>query len=98
MIPDLREPRRIHLVGAGGAGMGAIAHVLHTMGHTVTGSDLKAGAVLDRLSVEGMTMHVGHDAAHLGEAELVAISTAMKPTYLPNIGRRVLRHAGTGRV
>jgi len=77
MIPDLRTPRRIHLVGAGGAGMGAIAHVLHAMGHTVTGSDLKTGVVLERLVVEGMTMNVGHDPAHLGEAELVAISTAI---------------------
>lgn len=77
MIPDLSEPRRIHLVGAGGAGMGAIASVLHTMGHRVSGSDLKGGTVLDRLRVDGMTMHVGHDAANVGDAELVAISTAI---------------------
>lgn len=77
MTPDLSEPRRIHLVGAGGAGMGAIATVLHTMGHTVTGSDLKGGPVLERLRVDGMEMHVGHDPDHLGAAELVAISTAI---------------------
>jgi len=77
MTPDLSEPRRIHLVGAGGAGMGAIAHVLHTMGHTVTGSDLKGGPLLERLRVDGMTMHVGHDPEHVGDAELVAISTAI---------------------
>lgn len=77
MNPDLSTPRRIHLVGAGGAGMGAIATVLHTMGHTVSGSDLKGGPVLERLRVDGMEMHVGHDPAHLGDAELVAISTAI---------------------
>ena len=77
MNPDLSTPRRIHLVGAGGAGMGAIATVLHTMGHTVSGSDLKGGPVLERLQVDGMEMHVGHDPAHLGDAELVAISTAI---------------------
>ena len=27
MIPDLSRPRRVHVVGAGGAGMGAIATV-----------------------------------------------------------------------
>ena len=48
MTPDLSEARHIHLVGAGGAGMGAIADVLYRMGHTVTGSDLKDG---DRKSV-----------------------------------------------
>lgn len=77
MNPDLSTPRRVHLVGAGGAGMGAIATVLHAMGHTVSGSDLKGGPVLERLRVEGMEMHVGHDPAHVGDAELVAISTAI---------------------
>ncbi|MEM8705472.1 MAG: UDP-N-acetylmuramate--L-alanine ligase [Actinomycetota bacterium] len=77
MNPDLSEPRRIHLVGAGGAGMGAIANVLHRMGHTVTGSDLKDGPVVERLRVDGMEIHVGHDASNLGDADLVAISTAI---------------------
>ncbi len=33
--------RRIHLVGAGGAGMGGIAEVLHNLGYEVSGSDLR---------------------------------------------------------
>ena len=43
MIADLTTPKRVHVIGAGGAGMGAIASVLRAMGHTVTGSDLKNG-------------------------------------------------------
>lgn len=77
MIPDLSEPRRIHLIGAGGAGMGAIANVLHRMGHTITGSDLKDGPVVERLRVDGMDIAVGHDADNLGDVDLVAISTAI---------------------
>ena len=42
---DLREPRRIHVVGIGGAGMSAIGLVLRAMGHTVSGSDLKDSPV-----------------------------------------------------
>ena len=38
---DLSVRRRVHVVGAGGAGMSAIASVLAAMGHMVTGSDLK---------------------------------------------------------
>ena len=38
---DLGRPRRIHIVGVGGAGMSAIASVLAAMGHQVSGSDLK---------------------------------------------------------
>lgn len=74
---DLARPHQIHLVGAGGAGMAAIAVVLHRMGHTVTGSDLKGGSVVERLRAEGIEVSVGHDAANLGQAELVAISTAI---------------------
>ena len=39
-MPDLAVPRTVHVVGVGGAGMGAIAEVLNAMGHTVSGSDL----------------------------------------------------------
>ena len=84
MTPDLERQRRIHLVGAGGAGMGAIAHVLHEMGHTVSGSDLKDSHVLDRLRVEGMVMEIGHAASNVGDAELVAISTAI-PDHNPEV-------------
>jgi len=77
MTPDLGVPRRIHLIGAGGAGMGAIASVLHRMGHSVTGSDLKDGPVAERLRADGIEISIGHDAVHIGDAEMVAISTAI---------------------
>ncbi len=74
---DLSSPRRIHLVGVGGAGMSAIASVLAAMGHTVTGSDLKASATTQRLAAAGVAVSIGHDAAHVGGAEIVMISTAI---------------------
>jgi UDP-N-acetylmuramate--alanine ligase len=98
MIPDLSGSRRIHLVGAGGAGMGAIASVLHRMGHTVTGSDLKDGPVAERLRADGIEISIGHDAANVGDAEMVAISTAI-PDHNPEVtaareqGLEVLRRS-----
>ncbi len=77
---DLSQPLRIHLVGVGGAGMSAIASVLGAMGHTVTGSDLKASATTQRLAAAGVEVHIGHAAPHVGQAELVMISTAIAPT------------------
>jgi UDP-N-acetylmuramate--alanine ligase len=74
---DLTQPRRIHVVGVGGGGMSAIASVLVAMGHTVSGSDQSESAVLDRLRAHGVEVHVGHDAAHVGEVEALAISTAV---------------------
>ena len=81
---DLSRPRRIHIVGVGGAGMSAIASVLASMGHTVSGSDLKESASLRRLEAIGVDVHVGHDRALVDGADLVAISTAI-PAQNPEV-------------
>ncbi len=77
---DLASPRRVHVVGAGGAGMSAIASVLAAMGHVVTGSDLKTSAALERLAASGVQVFVGHHAGHVANAEIVALSTAIPDT------------------
>ncbi|HVA75690.1 MAG TPA: UDP-N-acetylmuramate--L-alanine ligase [Acidimicrobiales bacterium] len=76
-IPDLARPVRIHVVGAAGAGMSAIATVLAAMGHRVTGSDAAGGAAVQRLKDIGVDVHVGHDPALVEGAEIVAVSTAV---------------------
>jgi UDP-N-acetylmuramate--alanine ligase len=65
------------VVGVGGAGMSALASVLATMGHEVTGSDLRASATTARLEAEGIPVAVGHSADHLGSAEVVTASPAV---------------------
>lgn len=75
----LAEPKRIHLVGAGGAGMNAIGLVLAEMGHHVSGSDLRPGPGTTRLAALGARVSIGHDAANLGQAQLVAHSSAVPP-------------------
>ena len=81
---DLSTPRTIHVVGVGGAGMSAIAVVLASMGHTVTGSDLKPSTGLERLRAVGVTVFVGHAAENVGQADAVAISTAI-PSSNPEV-------------
>ncbi|MDQ3979198.1 MAG: UDP-N-acetylmuramate--L-alanine ligase, partial [Actinomycetota bacterium] len=77
---DLATPRRLHVVGVGGAGMSAIAEVLAGMGHQVSGSDLLDSPVLERLGALGVDVRVGHDATHVGpDVEAVAVSTAISP-------------------
>jgi UDP-N-acetylmuramate--alanine ligase len=76
-VLDLSVPISIHIVGLGGAGMSAIATVLVEMGHEVSGSDLKDGGVLDRLRALGVRVAIGHDAANLGGAAVLAKSTAI---------------------
>jgi UDP-N-acetylmuramate--alanine ligase len=77
---DLTTVRRIHLVGVGGAGMSGIARILLQRGHTVSGTDLHEGRALDELRAMGGRVQVGHDAAALGDAEVVVTSTAVPAT------------------
>jgi UDP-N-acetylmuramate--alanine ligase len=69
--------QHVHLVGIGGAGLSAIATVLLEQGYTVSGSDLRASPVTERLARLGAAIHVGHDAANLGSADMVVISSAV---------------------
>ncbi|MDQ1375255.1 MAG: UDP-N-acetylmuramate--alanine ligase, partial [Actinomycetota bacterium] len=77
---DLTVPRRIHVVGVGGAGMSAIATVLATMGHRVSGSDLKATPGLERLRAAGVVVAIGHRAGNVGDVDAVTISPAVPAT------------------
>jgi UDP-N-acetylmuramate--alanine ligase len=75
---DLASVRRVHLVGVGGAAIGAIASVLAAMGKTVSGSDLRDTAALARLRAAGVDVTVGHTAANVPDGvDLVAVSTAI---------------------
>lgn len=77
-FPDLSASLSIHVVGVGGPGMSPIATVLAAMGHSVSGSDIRESAVLDRLRSRGVRVVVGHDPANIAEAtDLVVISTAI---------------------
>jgi len=89
---DLTAPRRVHIVGVGGAGMSAIATVLSAMGHTVSGSDLKDSPGLARLRAAGLDVRVGHAAENVpADADAVAISTAI-PLTNPEVHAAVERH------
>ena len=79
-VIDLTHPKRIHLVGIGGAGMSAYATVLASLGHTLSGSDLKDSPTLDRLRAQGIAVTVGHSAENVEGAEVVAVSTAIRAT------------------
>lgn len=82
---DLAGPRRIHVVGVGGAGMSGIATVLVRMGHTVSGSDLRDSSVLERLRALGVDARVGHAPEHVPpRTDAVVVSTAV-PADNPEI-------------
>ena len=75
----LGKTRHVHFVGVGGIGMSGIAELLANLGYLVSGSDEKRSPVTDRLAAMGIRIALGHDAANVGDADVVVISSAVRP-------------------
>jgi UDP-N-acetylmuramate--alanine ligase len=98
-VPDELLPAHrlghVHFVGIGGAGLSAIARIMLARGIRVSGSDGVDSPTLDALRTLGARVHVGHAADHLGDADTVVVSTAVRednPEYTAALvrGLRVL--------
>ncbi|MBI4265514.1 MAG: UDP-N-acetylmuramate--L-alanine ligase [Acidobacteria bacterium] len=76
----LGRTRRIHFVGIGGIGMSGIAELLANLGYAVSGSDLKRSEVTARLESRGITVFEGHSPANVGGADVVVVSSAVRPS------------------
>jgi UDP-N-acetylmuramate--alanine ligase len=76
----LGKTRHIHFVGIGGIGMSGIAELLANLGYAVSGSDERRSAVTDRLASLGIRVAYGHDAANVGDADVVVTSSAVRPS------------------
>lgn len=72
------------MVGIGGSGMSGIAEVLHNLGFTITGSDLKKSEVTERLEKLGIKIYYGHKPENINNAQILVISTAI-PTDNPEV-------------
>ncbi len=70
----------VHFIGLGGAGMSAVARVLLARSVPVSGSDAADSRTLQALAALGARVHVGHDAANVGSADTVVVSSAIRPT------------------
>ncbi|MCL4847063.1 MAG: UDP-N-acetylmuramate--L-alanine ligase [Acidobacteria bacterium] len=73
----LGRTRHVHFVGIGGIGMSGIAELLVNLGYAVSGSDAKASAATMRLETLGVSVAIGHAASHVGQADVVVVSSAV---------------------
>ena len=73
-----KKYQHIHFVGIGGIGMSGIAEVLLNLGYRVSGSDAKKSAITDRLERLGAKVFEGHDAANVGDSQVLVTSTAVR--------------------
>ncbi len=87
----LGHVRKIHLIGIGGAGMSGIAEVLINLGYDVSGSDLREGAMTQRLASLGAAIHIGHVAVNVVGVDVVVTSTAVDKENVEVIEARARR-------
>ncbi len=69
--------RSVHFTGVGGIGMSGLAEILLNLGYEVSGSDLRASDITERLVRLGLLFHEGHRAANIGDAGILVKSTAV---------------------
>ena len=74
-----RDVGPIHFIGIGGIGMSGIAEVMATLGYKVQGSDLSDNYNVARLRKSGIEVFIGHQASNIGVAQVIVVSSAVKP-------------------
>jgi UDP-N-acetylmuramate--alanine ligase len=80
--PDLSTPLpesigKAHFVGIGGSGMNGVARLFLAAGIPVTGSDRAESEYTRALSELGAGIHIGHDAANVGDADTLVVTGAL---------------------
>lgn len=73
----LSEYKNIHFIGIGGIGISAIAEILLSRGHNVSGSDIKQSDITDRLCKKGAKIYIGHKSENVEGKDLVVYSSAI---------------------
>ncbi|HEX2166637.1 MAG TPA: UDP-N-acetylmuramate--L-alanine ligase [Longimicrobiales bacterium] len=88
---DLRALSRsgaVHFMGVSGSGMSALAELIVRGGGTVSGCDLRLGAAADALRARGVTIHHGHDTAHVSDAAALVMTSAIPASHPEVIAAR----------
>lgn len=76
--PKLLEGvRTIHFIGCGGSGTYPLIQILHSRGYAITGSDVEETKNTEAERALGVRVCIGHDAANVGNADLVVYSAAI---------------------
>src|SRR5881397_391213 len=87
-VAMLGKTRHIHFVGIGGIGMSGIAELLANLGYVVSVSDQKRSDLTDRLAALGVRIAIGHDAANVGDADVVVTSSAVAASNVEVLAAR----------
>ena len=75
---DLKNIKKIHMIGIGGSGMCPLAEILTSKGYTVSGSDNYESDTLKRLKKQNLKIYMSHDKKNIKDCDLVVYSAAIK--------------------
>lgn len=73
-----KKDQHLHFVGIGGIGMSGIAEVLLNIGYRVSGSDIKATDITQRLAARGAMVYYGHRRENIKDVDVVVVSSAVR--------------------
>ncbi len=74
----IKPVKKVHFVGIGGIGMSGLAEILLNLGYQVSGSDIQASAITDRLERLGAVFYERHVAENVTGASIVVYSAAIR--------------------
>ena len=78
---DFNKQIHVHFIGIGGISMSGLAEILLKAGFKVTGSDMKASEITDKLSDMGALINIGQHAGNItDDIGLVIYTAAIKDT------------------
>ena len=80
--------KRIHFIGIGGISMSGLAEILMSKGYILTGSDMKASALTEKLERSGIKVTIGHNAKNALGSDLVVYTAAIRETNPELAGAR----------
>ena len=75
------------LVGIGGAGMSALARMLKHRGFMVRGTDSTDSVETERLTSEGIEVHIGHSGEYLSAEDALILTDAIDLSQSPEFSR-----------
>lgn len=77
---DFAQPIHVYFVGIGGISMSGLAQILLSRGFKVSGSDRSASELTDRLSDEGVAIHIPQAADNItSDIDLAVFTAAIHP-------------------
>jgi UDP-N-acetylmuramate--alanine ligase len=69
--------KKIHFIGIGGISMSGLAEILLENNYKVSGSDMKASSITEKLSMQGAEVFIGHDEKNINDSDLVVYTAAV---------------------